>query len=874
MKSNFIGCQNSTLLKSISKPGRYAGGEYGQILKDREKVKARFAFCFPDTYEIGMSNLGVRLLYSALNKHEDIWCERVYDPWVDMQEKMKQHGLPLTALESGDPLGVFDFVAFTLQYEMSYTNVLNMLDLASIPLRAADRDEDAPLIIGGGPCAYNPEPVAPFFDLFNIGEGEDMLPAIVRLYIKMKENGTYTRAGFLHEAAKTIPGVYVPSLYDVAYKEDGTIAAITPLFDDIPAQVTKQIIKDLDQVDFPDQLVMPYIETVHDRIMLEVYRGCIRGCRFCQAGMIYRPVREKSADTLNRQAKQLFKATGYEEISLSSLSISDYTELEPLCDKLLSWTDDNMVSLSLPSLRVDNFNKDLMKRIESVRSSSLTFAPEAGTQRLRDVINKNVHEEDVLRAVNVAFDARKNAVKLYFMNGLPTETLEDIEGIATLAEKVVDAYYKNPNRNKARPVQVTVSVSCFIPKPFTPFQWEAQDTMEMLAEKQEYLKTKIKSRHVRYQHHDAKVSRIEAVLARGDRRLADALELACREGFMFDSWDEYFDYDKWLSVFERTGIDPAFYANRAFGEDEILPWDIIDCGVSKEFFLRERKKAYGEQTTPNCREQCSACGANKLGGARSVCPGCPSATQPQSTAPDTILSTPEWKKLETPKTVRIMFRKVGDLQYISHLDLQRTVSRVLVRAQIPMWYTQGFNPHAKVVFGLPLSVGTESECEFIDLRIDRDISCKEVKNRLNRELTSEMQILEAYEPTTKFQEIGWANYEIEILTPKASAELAKRLQALYTGGNLIMTKKTKSGDKEIDIAPMIRRIKVIFDDEKQGRLHISALLSAGSAEHLNPEMLIKLARTHEGILLEDNVDELYSILRTKVFCADGEKEFR
>jgi len=874
MKSNFIGCQNSTLLKSISKPGRYAGGEYGQIIKDKESVKARFAFCFPDTYEIGMSNLGVRLLYSALNKHEDIWCERVYDPWVDMQEKMKQHNLPLTALESGDPLSEFDFVAFTLQYEMSYTNVLNMLDLANIPLRAEERDENAPLVIGGGPCAYNPEPIAPFFDLFNIGEGEDMLPAIVRLYIKMKENGSYTRKGFLHEAAKTIPGVYVPSLYDVTYGEDGTISAITPLFDDIPKQVTKQIIKDLDQVAFPDQLVVPYIETVHDRIMLEVYRGCIRGCRFCQAGMIYRPVREKSAETLNRQAKQLFKATGYEEISLSSLSISDYTELEPLCDKLLSWTDDNMISLSLPSLRVDNFNKDLMKRIESVRSSSLTFAPEAGTQRLRDVINKNVREEDVMRAVNVAFDARKNAVKLYFMNGLPTETLEDIEGIATLAEKVVDAYYKNPNRNKARPVQVTVSVSCFIPKPFTPFQWEAQDTMEMLAEKQEYLKTKIKSRHVRYQHHDAKVSRIEAVLARGDRRLADALELACREGFMFDSWDEYFDYDKWLSVFERTGIDPAFYANRAFGEDEILPWDIIDCGVSKEFFLRERKKAYGEQTTPNCREQCSACGANKLGGVRAVCPGCPSATQTQSTAPDTILSTPDWKKLETPKTVRILFRKVGDLQYISHLDLQRTISRVLVRAQIPMWYTQGFNPHAKVVFGLPLSVGTESECEFIDLRIDRDISCKEIKDRLNRELTSEMQILEAYEPTTKFQEIGWANYEIEILTSKASAELAQRLQALYTGGNLIMTKKTKSGDKEIDISPMIRRIKVIFDAEKQGRLHVSALLSAGSTEHLNPEMLIKLARTHEGILSEDNVSELYSILRTKVFHADGEKEFR
>ncbi len=871
MIQNKPSCQNSSLLKSVSKPGRYSGGEYGQIVKDKKNIKARFAFCFPDTYEIGMSNLGVRLLYSALNAYEDIWCERVYDPWVDMQEQMKKHNMPLAALESGDPISWFDFVGFTLQYEMSYTNVLNMLELGNIPLYARDRGEDAPLIIGGGPCAYNPEPIAPFFDLFNIGEGEDMLPSIVRLYIQMKEEGRYTRAAFLHEAARTIPGVYVPALYDVTYKEDGTIAAITPLYDDIPRQVTKQIIKDLDRVSFPDKLVMPYTETVHDRIMLEVYRGCIRGCRFCQAGMIYRPVREKSAEVLNAQAKQLFKATGYEEISLSSLSISDYTELEPLCDKLLNWTDQNMVSLSLPSLRVDNFNKELMSRIESVRSSSLTFAPEAGTQRLRDVINKNVREEDVLRAVQVAFDGKKNAVKLYFMNGLPTETPEDIEGIAALAEKVVDAYFKTPNRNRARPVQVTVSVSCFIPKPFTPFQWEAQDTMEMLAEKQAYLKTKITNRHVRYQHHDAKVSRIEAVLARGDRRLAPALALACQEGFCFDAWDEYFDYDKWLDVFERTGIDPAFYANRAFSEDEILPWDIIDCGVSKEFFLRERHKAYQSTTTPNCREQCSACGANQLGGVRAVCPGCPSATETvQVSAPD--LTTPNWSPLELHKTVRIRFRKVGDLQYISHLDLQRTFARVLVRAQIPMWYTKGFNPHAKVIFGIPLSVGTESECEFIDLRVEKDISPDEVKDRLNRELTAEMQIIEAYEPTTRLEEIGWADYELDIRTEKASAALAESMQKLYTEGSLMMTKKTKSGDKEIDILPLIRKIQVRCPEA--GKLHIATQLRAGSQQHLNPEMLIKPLRDRFGILAVGDPAETYSILRTEVYRDDGETVFR
>ena len=864
----------SSILKSVSKPGRYAGGEYGEILKDKTKVKARFAFCFPDTYEIGMSNLGVRLLYGALNEHEDIWCERVYDPWVDMQEQMKTHGLPLTSLESGDPLGDFDFVGFTLQYKMSYTNVLNMLDLAKIPLRSKDRAEDAPLVIGGGPCAYNPEPIADFFDLFNIGEGEDMLPSIVRLYIRMKDEGRYTRRDFLHEAARTIPSVYVPSLYEVTYNENGTIKAYTPIYDDIPKQVTKQIIGDLDKVYFPDKVVMPYIETVHDRIMLEVYRGCIRGCRFCQAGMIYRPVREKSPDVLNNQAKRLFDSTGYEEISLSSLSISDYTDLEPLCDKLLSWTDGNMVSLSLPSLRVDSFNKELMGRIESVRSSSLTFAPEAGTQRLRDVINKNVREEDVLRATKVAFDAKKNAVKLYFMNGLPTETYEDLDGIAALADKVAESYYENPNRNRSRQVQVTISVSCFIPKPFTPFQWEAQDTMETLAEKQEYLKTKINNRHVRYQHHDAKVSRIEAVLARGDRRLSDALELACREGFCFDAWDEYFDYDKWISVLERTGVDPAFYANRAFGLDEVLPWDIIDCGVSKEFFLRERAKAYAESTTPNCREKCSACGANKLGGVRAVCPGCPSTTA--EPAPEVALKhdVTQWKKLETPKTVRIKFRKVGDLQYISHLDLQRTVARVLVRAKIPMWYTQGFNPHAKVIFGIPLSVGTESECEFIDLRIDRDIPPSAVKEQLNRELTEEMQIVDAYEPKTTFMDVAWAKYELSLKFAGADAEMAEKLQSLFETAPLYMTKKTKSGDKEIDIIPMIRKIKVVHNADRAGEIRISAILSAGNTEHLNPEMLIKAAKERLGILSGNPTEESYTILRTHVYQKDGVTEFK
>ncbi len=611
----------NTILKSVSKPGRYSGGEYNQVIKDKNNIKARWAFCFPDSYEIGMSNLGVRILYGALNDDPDIWCERVYMPWVDMVEKMQQYHLPLVAHESKDPISEFDIVGFTLQYEMSYTNVLAMLKLADLPLYAKDRGENCPIIIGGGPCAYNAEPIADFFDCFSIGEGEEMLVEFTKLYIDMKQSGSYTtKEAFLHEAAKTIQGLYVPSLYQVSYHKDGTIAAYTPIYDDIPKKITKCIIRDMDKAFFPQKAVMPYIETVHDRIMLEVYRGCIRGCRFCQAGMVYRPVREKTPEVLDKQARDLYCSTGYNEISLTSLSISDYTELECLTDRLLSWTDDKMVSLSLPSLRVDSFTKELMDKVASVRSSSLTFAPEAGTQRLRDVINKNVDEEDLLRAVNVAFEAGKTQVKLYFMMGLPTETYEDLDGIAALAKRVIDAFYQNPKRNKSRAPQVTVSVSCFIPKPFTPFQWEAQDTMESLSQKQLYLRDKIIDRKIKYIYHDSGTSRIEAVLARGDRKLSKVLQIAADEGFMFDAWDECFDYEKWLSLFEKANIDPAFYANRKFGTDEILPWDIIDCGVDKAFFKREVVKAYEEKTTPNCREQCSGCGANKLGGERSCCP--------------------------------------------------------------------------------------------------------------------------------------------------------------------------------------------------------------------------------------------------------------
>ena len=610
---------NSTILKSVLKPGRYSGREYGQIVKDKKDIDCRFAFCFPDTYEIGMSNMGMRVLYGVLNAQSDIWCERVFAPWTDMQEKMREHHLPLTTLESHDAVKDFDFLGFTLQYELCYTTVLSVLRLSGLPLRAAERGEDCPIVIGGGHCAFNPEPVAEFFDLFSIGEGEEALPELCRLYIDMKKAGDYTKEKFLHAAAK-LEGFYVPSLYSVDYNADGTIASFTPKYDDIPVKIRKRIVRDLDKAYYPTKTYMPYIETVQDKMTLEVYRGCIRGCRFCQAGMVCRPVREKTVDKLFDDAKCMYEHSGYDEMTLSSLSISDYSHIDELTDKFAAWATENHISLSLPSLRLDSFTRELMDKVSTVRTGSLTFAPEAGTQRLRDAINKNVCEKDLLRAVNVAYDVGKTSVKLYFMNGLPTETDEDIEGIALLAKRVIEAFYENPNHNKQRRPSVTVSVSCFVPKPFTPFQWEKQNTFDELMRKQEFLKSKITDRKIVYNYHDATVSFLEAVFARGDRRLSGALALAAEKGMQFDAWSECFDFEKWMEVFKEAGIDPNFYATRRFGLDEILPWDMIDIGVTKEFLLREREKAYAGIPSTNCREKCNGCGANKLGGERTCCP--------------------------------------------------------------------------------------------------------------------------------------------------------------------------------------------------------------------------------------------------------------
>lgn len=608
----------SAILKSVSKPGRYIGGEYGEIIKDKSKMKLRIAFCFPDTYEIGMSNLGMKILYGALNQMEHVWCERAFAVWPDMEEKMRENNIPLFTLESKDNIKDFDIMALSLQYELCYTTAVNMIDLAGIPIFARDRGEEYPIILGGGPCAYNAEPVADFFDIFSIGEGEEALCELAQLYIDMKNNKTYTKQAFLREASH-LDGFYVPSLYNVEYNENGTIKSFEPKYDDVPKKVVKRIVEDLNTSYFPTKPIMPYIETVHDRIMLETFRGCIRGCRFCQAGMVYRPVREKSAEVLNKQARETYENTGYNEISLTSLSISDYSCLHDATDMLLSWTNEKKVNLSLPSLRADSFTRELMKKVSSIRSSGLTFAPEAGTQRLRDAINKNLYEKDLLNAVRLAFEGGKSQVKLYFMNGLPTETYEDIEGISTLASTVVEEFYKTPNRPK-KPVSVTVSVSCFVPKPHTPFQWEAQDSLESLRSKQMFLAEKITDKKIRYNWHEAKVSFLEAVFSKGDRRLSKVIAYAQGRGMIFDAWDEYFDYDKWMEAFEKCEIDPHFYANRKMSYDEILPWDVIDIGVSKSFLVRENKKAYESQTTPNCKEKCSGCGANMLGKELTWCP--------------------------------------------------------------------------------------------------------------------------------------------------------------------------------------------------------------------------------------------------------------
>lgn len=597
------------ILKRVQKATRYSGGETGSAVKNPADVKIRYAFAFPDTYEIGMSHLGIKILYDVLNRREDTYCERTYAPWIDMEEQMRAEGVPLFTNETHTPVKEFDFLGITLQYEMCYSNILNMLSLANIPLKACDRTQDDPFVNGGGPCAYNPEPLADFFDFFTMGEGEEVIGELMDAFLKWKESGA-PRIEYLKRIAQ-IEGIYVPSFYDVSYNDNGTIKEMKPNRPEAKPVIKKRIISDLDKVCYPESVIVPFSDIVHDRANIEVFRGCIRGCRFCQAGMIYRPVREKQPATLVCDAKNLIDATGYEELGLSSLSTSDYTQLPALTDELLKLTEKKRVSLSLPSLRVDNFSLELMQRVQKVRKSGLTFAPEAGSQRLRDVINKNVKEQDLINSATLAFEGGYNTVKLYFMIGLPYENYEDIKGIADLSEKVVECFYKSEKTNKRRGVTVTISVASFVPKPFTPFQWAAQDSVASLCDKQQFLKGEIKNRHVRYNYHQSDVSVLEGVFARGDRRLCDVLLRAHTLGCKLDGWNECFRYDLWQQAFADCGVDMNFYT-RERTYDEILPWSFIDIGVTQRFLKSENEKAKLAATTPNCREKCSGCGAAAL----------------------------------------------------------------------------------------------------------------------------------------------------------------------------------------------------------------------------------------------------------------------
>ena len=892
------------LLPLVQKPARYTGGELNEVIKNKDEVDIRFAFCFPDSYEIGMSHLGIKILYSLLNAREDAWCERVFAPWYDMEQAMRENGVPLWALESGDYIRDFDAIAFTLMYELCYTNVLNMLDLAGLPLRSEDRRSLTPVIMAGGACACNAEPISDFIDLFLIGDGEEVLNEVTDLLKECKKTGA-DKKEFLRRAAQ-IRGVYVPSLYDVSYKTDGTIEKIVPK-DGAPEKVYKRNVADLDTAFFPDRFVVPYIDTVMDRTTAEIFRGCIRGCRFCQACFLYRPIREKSPEIIDRDCRSITASSGYDEVSLCSLSTSDYTRLRELLASLLAWSDDDMVNLSLPSLRIDNFPGDLQEKLADIRRSGLTFAPEAGTQRLRDVINKNINEHDILTTSRQAFAGGWTGVKTYFMIGLPTETDEDVAGIAALSQKIVDEYYRvreemkqaGSDTLKGKPVNVSASVASFVPKPFTPFQWEPQDTQEELRRKQELLRNSLTTKKVALKMHNTDTSWLEGVICRGDRRLNDVIYAAWESGCRFDSWEEYIDVEKWRAAFRQCGVDPAFYANRRRDYDEILPWDILDYGVTKRFLINEDKLAHQNKTTPNCREKCSACGAAKLNGGKceamqgvksgewrvesgvfiaedDTLPTSGNGTAKTRMPDNSTLRSPLSTLREMPKviissdivrTARLYFSKTGSLRYISHLDTMRAFTRAIRRTDIPVWYTEGFNPKPHLNFLAPLPLGVEGLREPLEIRLVADMTDEELADKFNSVLPEGFEIIRSPEsglksPTDR-SEIAFGRYEV---TYSPDVITADELAAALDSGELVCEKpgkvKGRRVIKQVSVSDNILSCEIVPEENGNTLLKIS--MPCGDAKTLTPVNLDDALSAYTGRrIFADHA------VRTGIYTADG-----